>query len=91
MLQMLEQHFPQEATWTVPQGGYCLLVYLPVKLPTKEVCQKAADQGVLIDFGSSFAPLQQGCSTRLNFSQSLPEIEQGMAMLGHLLKYYSCI
>jgi DNA-binding transcriptional MocR family regulator len=89
MLQALEQHFPQEATWIAPQGGYFLLIHLPIELPTQEVTQKAAEQGVLINFGLSFAPSQQcGSTVRLNFSQSLEEIEQGIAILGGVLKTF---
>jgi DNA-binding transcriptional MocR family regulator len=90
MLQALEQHFPESASWTVPNGGLFLWVKLPDNLPLQAICYEAAQQKILIIAGSSFFPNQQGYpALRLNFSLPPEEIERGIAVLGELLKQYS--
>ncbi|MBD1868124.1 PLP-dependent aminotransferase family protein [Cyanobacteria bacterium FACHB-471] len=90
MLQALEQHFPESASWTVPNGGLFLWVKLPDELPLQAICHEAAQQKVLIISGSSFFPNQQGYpALRLNFSMLPEEIERGIAVLGKLLRKYS--
>lgn len=87
MLQALEEHFPIEATWTVPDGGLFLWVTLPEGLPMQTICHEAAHQKVFVVSGASFFPNQQGYpALRLNFSQLPEEIEQGIAVLGKLCK-----
>lgn len=87
MLKALERYFPEEATWTAPDGGLFLWVTLPEGLPIQAVCHAAALQKVFIVSGSTFFPNQQGYpALRLNFSQSPEAIEQGIKILGDLLK-----
>jgi DNA-binding transcriptional MocR family regulator len=89
MLQAMETYFPQEVSWTVPQGGLFLWVHLPDELPIQVLCQEALAHNILIAPGSAFFPDQQGYSAmRLNFSQSPAEIEKGIAILGSLLKQH---
>jgi DNA-binding transcriptional MocR family regulator len=89
MLQALERYFPQEASWTVPQGGLFLWVHLPDRLPMQTICQQALSQGVLIASGSSFFPDREGYpALRLNFSLTPEEIEKGIAIVGALLNRY---
>lgn len=87
MLKALERDFPEEATWTAPNGGLFLWVTLPDGLPVQAICHAAALQKVFIVPGSTFFPNQQGYpALRLNFSQSPEAIEQGIRILGDLLK-----
>lgn len=89
MLQALEQHFPAEATWTVPDGGLFLWVTLPEGLPMPTICHEAAAQKVFIVSGATFFPNQQGYpALRLNFSQPPEVIDRGIAVLGKLFKHY---
>jgi DNA-binding transcriptional MocR family regulator len=87
MLQALEQYFPTETSWTVPNGGLFLWVHLPDKLPIQAICNEAVSQKVLIASGSSFFPGQQGYpAMRLYFSHTLEDIDRGISVVGTLLK-----
>lgn len=87
MLKALERYFPEEATWTIPNGGLFLWVQLPPKIPLVEVARQAWSQGVLVYPGIPFFPGQEGYNAlRLNFSHSPQVIDKGIAILGKLLK-----
>lgn len=87
MLKVLEQHFPEEASWTIPNGGLFLWVMLPQDFPIDRVCHEAIAHKVLVTSGAIFFPSQQGYpALRLNFSQTIKDIETGIAALGKLLK-----
>ncbi len=87
MLQALERYFPQEATWTVPQGGLFLWVHLPNCLSVQTICREALSQGILIACGAAFFPDRKGYpAMRLNFSLLPEEIERGIAIVGELLQ-----
>lgn len=87
MLQALERYFPQEARWTVPKGGLFLWVQLPDFVCVRTIYHEALSQNVLIACGSAFFPDQQGYpAMRLTFSLSTQEIDQGISILGKLLK-----
>jgi len=87
MLLALEQHFPEEICWTIPKGGLFLWTHLPPSLSVEAVCQEALFQNILIANGAAFFPGQQGYpAMRLNFSHAPEEIEQGISVLGRLLK-----
>ncbi|GAB4459572.1 MAG: PLP-dependent aminotransferase family protein [Elainellaceae cyanobacterium] len=87
MLKALEQHFPEEASWTVPNGGLFLWVKLPDRLPMQLICSEAAAEGILVTPGSTFFPNLQGYpAMRLNFSYDAETIERGMAILGRIMK-----
>ncbi len=89
MLQALECYFPQAVSWTVPKGGLFLWVHLPDSLPIQAIRNQAALQKVLIACGSAFFPGQKGYpAMRLNYSHSPEEIEQGISVLGEILKSY---
>ncbi len=87
MLKALEQHFPETATWTVPNGGLFLWVHLPDQAPIQAIHYEAAAQKVLVAAGSAFFPSQQGYpAMRLNFSQPIEDIETGIAILGKVIR-----
>jgi DNA-binding transcriptional MocR family regulator len=89
MLQALERYFPQEASWTVPNGGLFLWVHLPSQLPMAKIRQEAIAQKVVMSCGSLFFPDQKGYTAmRLNYSSTPAEIERGISVLGQLLKKY---
>jgi DNA-binding transcriptional MocR family regulator len=89
MLQAMEQHFPSSVRWTVPNGGLFIWVQLPNHTPMQIVGQEAAAQQVLIGRGKLFFPDGQGYPAfRLNFSQSLEDIDRGIAILGNILKQH---
>ncbi|HEY9748341.1 MAG TPA: PLP-dependent aminotransferase family protein, partial [Allocoleopsis sp.] len=89
MLQALERYFPEEASWTVPNGGLFLWVHLPSQLPMATIRQEAIAQKVVMSCGSLFFPDQKGYTAmRLNYSSTPTEIERGISVLGQLLKKY---
>jgi len=87
MLQALEQYFPEEVSWTVPQGGLFLWTHLPSHLPIHRICRDALAQKVLVANGAVFFPGQQGYpAMRLNFAHAPEVIDRGISILGRILK-----
>lgn len=87
IVQAMERYFPKEAKWTVPKGGLFLWVQLPADVPIQAISKEALAQNVLIFCGSAFFPDKQGYSAmRLTFANSPQDIEQGISILGKLLK-----
>ncbi len=87
MVASLQRHFPSDATWRVPGGGFCLWVGLPPGLRSPDLYLEAIERGVAFAPGQMFFPEQpaQGFM-RLSFAAHAPEgIEQGIAVLGELL------
>jgi DNA-binding transcriptional MocR family regulator len=89
MLQALERYFPEEARWTIPQGGLFLWVQLPDDVPIDTIRHEAIAQNVYLACRSSFFPDKQGYpAMRLTFSLPPEDIEQGISVVGNLLKKY---
>lgn len=87
MLRALEQHFPRDASWTIPAGGLFLWVQLPTGVDVDRLYRSAIAQGIFVGTGNLFFPDGQGYpALRLSFAQPLADIEQGIATLGHLLQ-----
>lgn len=87
MLQALERDFPQEATWTIPNGGLFLWVQLPPEISMISIARQALAANVLVCPGMPFFPGQKGYNAlRLNFSHTPKAIDRGIAILGKLLK-----
>lgn len=87
MLSSLERHFPSDATWTRPGGGFCCWVGLPPGIRSTELYDLAIEQGVAFAPGHVFFPEQPAQSyMRLSFAAHTPAvIDQGIAVLGELL------
>lgn len=88
MLQAIERYFPKNITWTIPKGGFFLWVQFPDNLPIQEICSEAINQKILVANGAAFFPGKGYQAIRLNFSHTQEEIEQGIEILGCLLKDY---
>lgn len=88
MLQAMENYLPQEAKWTVPNGGLFLWVQLPENINVLEIRKQAIQENVLFASGAAFFPNEQGYpAMRLSFSNtSEEEIDLGISILGKLLK-----
>ena len=84
MLEALEQHLPDGATWSRPEGGYFVWVDLPHDAPTVAQAEAA---GVTFVAGQDFFSDGGGAqSMRLAFSFVSPEeIAEGVARLAPLL------
>jgi DNA-binding transcriptional MocR family regulator len=87
MLDSLARHFPADATWTRPGGGFCCWVGLPPGIRSAELYDLALERGVAFAPGQMFFPEQPAQSyMRLAFASHPPEtIERGIAVLGQLL------
>jgi 2-aminoadipate transaminase len=88
MLELMQEHFPPEATWTVPDGGLFLWVRLPQGCDSQEILVDAVEEGVAFVPGRGFYATGGGENTmRLNFSNANEEqLQQGIARLGRVLK-----
>lgn len=86
MLQALERYFPDVVSWTIPKGGLFLWTHLPDYLPIQAICRDALAQNVLVADGAAFFPGGGYPAMRLNFCRTPEDIEQGIEILGGLLK-----
>jgi 2-aminoadipate transaminase len=88
MLQALDEHFPEEALWTRPEGGLFIWVTLPGYLDTTKMLPLAILQKVAYVPGTAFFSDGSGAKhMRLNFSYA-PEdqIAEGIKRLGKVIK-----
>ena len=56
MLAALEEFFPEEATWTHPEGGFFVWVTLPSYMNTASMLSEALEAGVTYTPGDGFYP-----------------------------------
>jgi 2-aminoadipate transaminase len=89
MLEALEEHWPQETSWTHPQGGLFLWARVPESINTRAFMEKALADKVAYVPGAAFYPGEVGGENamRLNFSNASEEmINEGIYRLGVALK-----
>ena len=88
MLESLEEHFPAEATWTKPGGGFYVWVNLPPEIDTKALMPKAIVAKVAYVPGNAFYADGLGSwSMRLSYCHPTPErIREGVKALGGVIK-----
>jgi 2-aminoadipate transaminase len=88
MLQALDEYFPEEVTWTHPQGGLFLWVTLPPGSDCNELLQEAIKRDVAFVPGDCFFPGEEGKRhLRLNFSNAtLDQIREGVHRLSIAVK-----
>ena len=88
MLESLEAHFPTEATWTKPGGGFYVWVNLPAEIDTKALMPKAIVAKVAYVPGNAFYADGLGSwSMRLSYCHPTPErIREGVKALGGVIK-----
>ncbi len=79
----LEEYFPEEATWTHPEGGLFVWVTLPPYFDTMQMMSAALERGVAYVPGSNCYPDGQGKSSiRLAFSYEPEEnLREGVRRL----------
>src|SRR6056297_663979 len=87
MLQSLEKYFPEETSWTKPNGGFFVFVTLPEYIDTDEMFSDAIKEKVAYVSGSSFYADGKGKNTmRLSFCYpSKEDIEEGIKRLGKVI------
>ncbi|MBI1794448.1 MAG: PLP-dependent aminotransferase family protein [Chloroflexi bacterium] len=88
MLEMMDEMFPAEVTWTRPHGGMFLWGMMPEGIDAAEVLKVAIDRKVAFVPGASFHATGGGANTmRINFSYSAPDIiREGVTRLATTLK-----
>ena len=91
MARALEEYFPDEARWIVPQSGFFFWVELPSTVDLDRLFKLAIDkERVAFIPGRAFSVGGAGRQTRslrLNFSNSNPQqIEDGISRLARVLK-----
>ncbi|HEX8992284.1 MAG TPA: PLP-dependent aminotransferase family protein [Anaerolineales bacterium] len=90
MLEMMEEMFPPEVSWTRPAGGMFLWGMMPEDLDAAEVLKAALERKVAFVPGESFHACGGGKNTmRINFSYTdPPTIREGITRLGWTLKEF---
>jgi len=88
MLAQMKQHFPQEATWNRPLGGFFIFVKIPENMNASELFQRAVDRNVAFVTGQPFFVDGSGHNTfRLSYSQVGEEdMEAAIREIGNLIK-----
>jgi 2-aminoadipate transaminase len=88
MLEALERHFPEQATWTRPSGGLFVWATLPPYIDTSDLLAKALRENVaFVPGAAAFVDGARGAnSMRLNFSGSTEEeIREGIRRIGKVV------
>lgn len=88
MLKSLEKYFPDEATWTKPEGGFFVFATLPEYIDTEEMFPEAIKEKVAYVSGAPFFANGKGQNTmRLSFCYPKEkDIEEGIKKLGQVIK-----
>jgi DNA-binding transcriptional MocR family regulator len=88
MLEALPEHFPSDATWTHPAGGFYVWVTLPGWVDAQAMLAAAVERRVAYVPGTAFYPDDRGRNQmRLAFCYPTEDrIREGIARLGALLE-----
>ena len=88
MLESLDSHFPESASWTKPEGGFYVWVTLPPEIDTTALMPKAIVAKVAYVPGTAFYADGFGSwSMRLSYCHPTPErIREGVKALGGVIK-----
>jgi GntR family transcriptional regulator/MocR family aminotransferase len=88
MVAAMQEHFPPEAEWTVPKGGFFVWVRLPNWVSLTDIYLAAIGHKVSFAPGPLFFPGTQAYPAfRLSFSQCTPRrIVEGIERLGQALR-----
>lgn len=88
LLAALERHFPAEASWTRPDGGYALWMTLPARIHVPDLLVEARAEGVVFTPGHYFFNSDRGDNClRLSIARAdCAAIERGSQILGRILK-----
>ncbi len=87
MVAAMARHFPPQAQWTTPKGGFFVWVRLPAWVSLTDLYLAAIERGVAFAPGPLFFPGTPAYPAfRLSFSQATPErIVEGIERLGQAL------
>ena len=87
MLEALARFFPEEASWSTPEGGLFVWATLPDYINTTDLLAKALRENVAFVPGqAAFVDGRGSSSMRLNFSaQTEEEITEGVRRIGRVI------
>jgi 2-aminoadipate transaminase len=87
MLDALEEHFPEQAEWSRPEGGLFLWATLPDYIDTTDLLAKALRENVAFVPGrAAYVDGRGASSMRLNFSGSgEAELREGIRRIGSVI------
>ncbi|HQJ61413.1 MAG TPA: PLP-dependent aminotransferase family protein, partial [bacterium] len=90
MMQSFEKYMPEGVTWTNPEGGLFLFVYLPEHMDAQKLFLTAVENNVAFVIGQVFHCDGSGINTmRINFSFCDDEkIVEGVKRLAAAIKEY---
>ena len=85
--ELMQQHFPSEASWKHPAGGFTYWVTLPPRCNSQDLLERALKVGVEFAPGSFFyVDRRDSSSFRLAFSTlTQPQLRQGVKRLGKVI------
>ncbi len=88
MLDALDEHFPSEARWTRPDGGFFVWVEMPMYVDCASMLAEAVEHGVTFVPGDGFYPDGRGRNCmRLAFCYAEPDkITEGIRRLAEVLE-----
>lgn len=88
MIECIKRYFPEEISYTNPEGGMFIWATLPENLNSDELIKTAIQENVIFVPGKSFYTSNEGYhNIRLNYSNSSEEIiEEGIKRLGNVIK-----
>lgn len=86
-IELLEQYFPKQVQYSIPEGGYFLWVKLPDSVDSKATYQALLSQQITVAYGNLFsAGVDYSNYLRLNTSMPVDEdIESAIKKIGELL------
>ncbi len=88
MIEQMDRHFPREAIWNRPRGGFFIFVELPKSMDAGELFERAVDRNVAFVCGQPFFVDGSGHNTfRLSYSQVGEEdMAAAIREIGNLIK-----
>ena len=88
MMECMAKFFPEEVTYTRPEGGMFIWATMPKGIKAVDVQNEVVKQGVAVCAGDPFYEYERGVRTmRLNYSNSSNEaMEKGLKILGDCIK-----
>lgn len=88
MLKLIKEHFPKEITYTEPEGGMFLWVYLPERLSAMDLFNESIKENIAFVPGDPFFIENENISSfRLNYSNVNEEkIEKGIKKLAIIIQ-----
>ncbi|CAE6906384.1 PLP-dependent aminotransferase family protein [Vibrio sp. B1FLJ16] len=86
-IELLEQYFPKQVQYSIPEGGYFLWVKLPDGVDSKATYQALLSQQITVAYGNLFSTgADYSNYLRLNTSMSVDkDIESAIKKIGELL------